>query len=149
MARSINQNAYTGGLPNFRNLGVLLRIGVLVNLFALAAAIVKSNDTALLWQQVVQVSALVQPLLFLSLLALASILLGQLWLARAAEPVNDWKPCPSNQAGKHEGNFSPSASHAAHPPAMKSLVEISEKCLLTSVLCNFALCTDHLSLCTL
>jgi hypothetical protein len=36
----------------------------------------------------------------LSLLALASILLGQLCVAQAAEPVNDWKPCPSNQAGK-------------------------------------------------
>ncbi len=36
----------------------------------------------------------------LSLLAFASILSGQLWLAQAAEPVNDWKPCPSNQAGK-------------------------------------------------
>ena len=36
----------------------------------------------------------------LSLLALASILLGQLCIAQAAEPVNDWKPCPSNQAGK-------------------------------------------------
>jgi two-component system, LytTR family, sensor histidine kinase AlgZ len=80
MARSINQNAYTGGLPNFRNLGVLLRIGVLVNLFAFVAAVVKSNDTALLWQQVVQVSALVQPLLFLSLLALAAL---SGWLRRA------------------------------------------------------------------
>ena len=26
MARSINQNAYAGGLPDFRNLGILLRI---------------------------------------------------------------------------------------------------------------------------
>ena len=36
----------------------------------------------------------------LSLLAFASVLSGQLCLAQAAEPVNDWKPCPSNQAGK-------------------------------------------------
>jgi enterochelin esterase-like enzyme len=36
----------------------------------------------------------------LSLLAFASILSAQLWLAQAAEPANDWKPCPSNQAGK-------------------------------------------------
>jgi enterochelin esterase-like enzyme len=35
-----------------------------------------------------------------SLLAIAWILSGQLCLAQAAEPVNDWKPCPSNQAGK-------------------------------------------------
>ena len=36
----------------------------------------------------------------LSLLALTSVLAAQLWLAQAAEPVSDWKPCPSNQAGK-------------------------------------------------
>src|SRR4051794_36720947 len=36
----------------------------------------------------------------LSFLALASVLSGPLWLAQAAEPVNDWKPAPSNQAGK-------------------------------------------------
>lgn len=73
MARSINQNAYTGGLPNFRNLGILLRIGVLVNLFAFAVAVVRSHDAGALWRQVVQVSALVEPLLILSLLALAAL----------------------------------------------------------------------------
>lgn len=36
----------------------------------------------------------------LSLLAFAFVLSGQLWLAQAADPVNDWKPCPSNQEGK-------------------------------------------------
>ena len=36
----------------------------------------------------------------LSLLAFASILSGQLGLAQTNEPVNDWKPAPSNQAGK-------------------------------------------------
>ena len=36
----------------------------------------------------------------LSLFALASALSVQLCLAQAAEPVNDWKPAPSNQAGK-------------------------------------------------
>jgi two-component system sensor histidine kinase AlgZ len=73
MARSINQNAYTGGLPNFHNLGILLRIGVLVNVFAFTVAIVKSHDMGMLWQQVIQVSALVEPLLILSLLALAAL----------------------------------------------------------------------------
>ena len=73
MARSINQNAYTGGLPNFRNLGILLRIGVLVNVFAFAVAVVKSHDMGVLWQQIIQVSALVEPLLILSLLALATL----------------------------------------------------------------------------
>ena len=36
----------------------------------------------------------------LSLLAVACFFSVQLCSARAAEPVNDWKPCPSNQAGK-------------------------------------------------
>ena len=80
MARSINQNAYTGGLPNFRNLGILLRIGVLVNLFAFAVAVVKSSDADSLWQQVIQISALVEPLLILSLLVLAAL---SGWLRRA------------------------------------------------------------------
>jgi len=70
---SINQNAYAGGLPSFRNLGILLRIGVIVNLFAFAAAVVKSHDAGTLWQQVIQISALVEPLLFLSLLVLAAL----------------------------------------------------------------------------
>jgi len=33
-------------------------------------------------------------------LAIASVLSAQLWLAQAAEPLDDWKPAPSNQAGK-------------------------------------------------
>ncbi len=85
---SINQNAYAGGLPNFRNLGVLLRIGVIVNLFAFAAALVKSHDIGTLWQQVIRISALVEPLLILSLLALAALsnVLRRLpyWLGAAA-----------------------------------------------------------------
>ncbi|HXG47647.1 MAG TPA: alpha/beta hydrolase-fold protein [Methylomirabilota bacterium] len=36
----------------------------------------------------------------LSLLAFAVVLSGQPGPAHGAEPVNDWKPCPSNQAGK-------------------------------------------------
>lgn len=36
----------------------------------------------------------------LSLLALAAVLSGQLCLAQTTTPVNDWKPAPSNQAGK-------------------------------------------------
>lgn len=73
MARSINQNAYTGALPNFRNLGILLRILLIVNVFAFAAAVVKSVDARALWQQVVEISGLVEPLLILSLLALAAL----------------------------------------------------------------------------
>ena len=73
MAGSINQNAYSGALPNFRNLGILLRILLIVNLLALAAAIVKGADARTTWQLFTEFSALVQPLLILSLLALAAL----------------------------------------------------------------------------
>jgi two-component system sensor histidine kinase AlgZ len=79
VARSINQNAYAGGLPNLRNLGILLRIGVIVNAFAFAAAVVRSHDPVSLWQQVIQISALVEPMLILSLLVLAA---ASDWLRR-------------------------------------------------------------------
>lgn len=73
MPRSINQNAYTGALPNFRNLGILLRILVIVNVAAFAAAVVKSTDLRMLWQQLIELAAVVEPLLIVSLLALAAL----------------------------------------------------------------------------
>ena len=73
MSRSINQNAYSGALPNFRNLGILLRILLIVNVLALAAAIMKSADARALWQELLEISAIVQPLLILSLLALVAL----------------------------------------------------------------------------
>jgi len=73
MVRSINQNAYAGALPNFRNLGIMLRILVIVNMTAAAAAIVKSPDLLAAWRQFIEISALVEPLLILSLLVLATL----------------------------------------------------------------------------
>jgi two-component system, LytTR family, sensor histidine kinase AlgZ len=73
VARSINQNAYSSALPNFRNLGVLLRVLVFVNVVALAAAVVKTDGWRGLWPELLQTSALVQPLLILSLLALVAL----------------------------------------------------------------------------
>jgi len=73
MARSINQNAYAGPLPNFRNLGIMLRVLVIVNVAAAAAAIVKSPDLLAAWWQFIESSALVEPLLILSLLVLAAL----------------------------------------------------------------------------
>jgi two-component system, LytTR family, sensor histidine kinase AlgZ len=88
VARSINQNAYAGGLPNFRNLGILLRVGVIVNAFAFAAAVVKSQDMASLWRHLIEISSLVEPMLMLSLIVLAatSDLLRRMpyWLGVAA-----------------------------------------------------------------
>ena len=73
MARSINQNAYAGALPNFRNLGIMLRVLVIVNVAAAVAAIVKSPDLLAAWWQFIESSALVEPLLILSLLVLAAL----------------------------------------------------------------------------
>ena len=41
---SINQNANTGALPNFRNLGILLRILVIVDGISLAAALLETSE---------------------------------------------------------------------------------------------------------
>ena len=79
MARSINQNAYSSALPNFRNLGVLLRVLVFVNVVALAAAVLKTSGWRGLWPELLETSALVQPLLILSLLALV---VANDWLRR-------------------------------------------------------------------
>ncbi|MDB5924429.1 MAG: two-component system sensor ATPase [Betaproteobacteria bacterium] len=67
---SINQNAYTSALPNFRNLGILLRILLIVNVLAIAAAVVKAPVLSVAWRELVEVSAVVQPLLIITLLAL-------------------------------------------------------------------------------
>ena len=70
---SINQNAYSSALPNFRNLGILLRILLIVNVIALAAAAVKSGTLSSLWRELLDVSAVVQPLLLLSVLMLVAL----------------------------------------------------------------------------
>jgi len=73
MARSINQNAYTGALPNFHNLGIVLRILLAVNLFAVAAAIVQIRDAHAYWERIVEIGALVEPLLIVSVLMLVAL----------------------------------------------------------------------------
>ncbi|HKA44899.1 MAG TPA: histidine kinase [Burkholderiales bacterium] len=70
MARSINQNAYSSALPNFRNLGVLLRILIFVNFVAIAAAALKTTELRAMLGELLEISAVVQPLLILSLLTL-------------------------------------------------------------------------------
>ena len=67
---SINQNAYSSALPNFRNLGIVLRILVIANLFAIAAALVKVTSWRELWVEVPETAASVQPLLIVTVLAL-------------------------------------------------------------------------------
>ena len=102
MARSINQftaapaprvppaqqNAY-GTLPNFRNLGILLRILLSVNLLAILAAIIKAPTLAALGPQLMEVAALVEPLLILTLVVLYLVnnMLARLAYATAAVVV--------------------------------------------------------------
>jgi len=72
-SRSINQNNMPETLPNFRNLGVMLRIVLLVNLLVLGGLLSHANS----WQDVVtrilQSSAYLQPVLLSSLLALYAL----------------------------------------------------------------------------
>src|SRR5512134_3539218 len=73
MPGSINHNAYASALPNFRNLGVLLRILVIVTIMAVAAAALKSDSLSAVWREVLEVSAVVQPALMLSLIILVML----------------------------------------------------------------------------
>ncbi|MEW5943997.1 MAG: histidine kinase [Pseudomonadota bacterium] len=68
---SINQNgAYPITLPNFRNLGIDLRILLLVDGMSVAAALLKTSGYAAMWRELMEISAVVQPVLLLSLLTL-------------------------------------------------------------------------------
>jgi two-component system sensor histidine kinase AlgZ len=71
-AVSINQNANASALPNFRNLGILLRILVIVDGMCLAAALLKTGEPLTLLEELIDLSSLVQPVLILSLLTLAA-----------------------------------------------------------------------------
>jgi two-component system sensor histidine kinase AlgZ len=69
---SINQNANASALQNFRNLGILLRILVIVDGMCLAAALLKTSEPLVLIEELIDLSSLVQPILMLSLLVLAA-----------------------------------------------------------------------------
>jgi two-component system sensor histidine kinase AlgZ len=71
---SINQNkAYPVTLPDFCNLGVMLRVLVIVNLMGLAAALVRVHGYAALWGELQQVSLMMQPALLLCLALLCGL----------------------------------------------------------------------------
>ena len=69
---SINQNANASVLPNFRNLGILLRILLIVNGICVAVALAKTTEPLVLVNELIDVSPVVQPILLLSLLGLAA-----------------------------------------------------------------------------
>ncbi len=68
---SIKHNPAGQPLPDFRNLGVMLRILLGVNLLALAAALLQSRSPGDWVQRYVDMAAFVQPLLLLNLSLLA------------------------------------------------------------------------------
>jgi two-component system sensor histidine kinase AlgZ len=67
---SINQNRHPNLLPNFRNLGVMLRLLVIVIAMTVVAAALKSSNWTDMLNQWLGISALVQPVAILSLLLL-------------------------------------------------------------------------------
>ena len=70
---SITQNANAVALPNFRNLGILLRILLIVDGISLAAALLQTSEPLPLAEVLIEMSAQVQPVLLLSLLVLAAL----------------------------------------------------------------------------
>jgi two-component system sensor histidine kinase AlgZ len=70
---SINQNAYTSVLPNFRNLGILLRILVLVNVMAASAALARAPTLGAFWYALLDISVVVQPVLIATLLLMVAL----------------------------------------------------------------------------
>jgi two-component system sensor histidine kinase AlgZ len=81
---SINQNRYPNLLPDFRNLGVMLRIMLAATAMSLAAAAVQASTWPMLVERWFVVSALVQPIVLLSLVVLG---LSTAWLHRLDYPV--------------------------------------------------------------
>lgn len=72
-AVSINQGLHRDALPDFRNTGVLLRIVVAVTVASLIAATLQVERWDEVWNRLTATSALVQPVLVLSILALLAV----------------------------------------------------------------------------
>jgi two-component system sensor histidine kinase AlgZ len=60
-------------IPDFRNLGVVLRILLIVNLIGVCAAMLKSPSLASTWSSLTDISVALQPVLLASMLALAAL----------------------------------------------------------------------------
>jgi two-component system sensor histidine kinase AlgZ len=81
---SINQNANATALPDFRNLGILLRILVIVNVLAIGTAIVRAPTLRGAWREFVEMSGTLQPVVIVTILALAGL---NGWLQRLRYPL--------------------------------------------------------------
>jgi two-component system sensor histidine kinase AlgZ len=71
-AKSIRENAAFTGLPDFRNLGVWLRLLLAVNALALLAALLRNRDIGELPREFAELAALVEPVAIASVLLLAA-----------------------------------------------------------------------------
>jgi two-component system, LytTR family, sensor histidine kinase AlgZ len=69
-ARAVRRDGPTDTLPDFRNLGVIARILVIVNALAFVAAAVKASSFQQLLEAFLEIALLVEPVLISSLLAL-------------------------------------------------------------------------------
>ena len=69
---SINQNPAVTLLPNFRNLGVMLRVLVVVTALTVIAAMLKSSNWSSFMQQWTGIAAVVQPIAVFSVLLLGA-----------------------------------------------------------------------------
>jgi two-component system, LytTR family, sensor histidine kinase AlgZ len=76
---SINQNEPSDSLPDFRNLGVAMRILLLGNVAGFAAALIQSRDAMQFAPQFAQLAAVLEPALLASLVSLYGL---SSWLAR-------------------------------------------------------------------
>jgi two-component system, LytTR family, sensor histidine kinase AlgZ len=77
--RSIDQNAPSDSLPDFRNLGVAMRILLLGNVAGFAAALIQSRDAMQFAPQFAELAAVLEPVLLLSLVSLYAL---SKWLSR-------------------------------------------------------------------
>lgn len=82
-SRSIKQNVRPDRLPNFRNLGVTLRILLISNGLALLQAVFAANGWDDIPQRTLEIAALLEPVLLASLLVLWT---AQPWLSRLSYP---------------------------------------------------------------
>jgi two-component system sensor histidine kinase AlgZ len=80
-SRSIKQNDHPDALPNFRNLGVTLRILLISNGLALLQAVLVAGTWSDVPQRMMEIATLLTPILLASLLLLWA---AQPWLSRLA-----------------------------------------------------------------
>lgn len=116
---SINQTGAGIRLPNFCNLGVMLRSLLIANLFVLAAALLRAASLDTLWQQFIWMAVFCEPVLITSLIvlcgarrvlhsmgyaaslaAIAAFEVALVWLVHdgGARLMPDWRPMPFAQA---------------------------------------------------